>query len=106
MPKTYDPSRMNEIDWVRLLTGDRNIAVSPVTDEEIQAVLEAESGNRYLAAYRIGMLIHSSSNGIVSEQVDDLRITYSGNNKGASYLAYLQQLRTNGSAGKVVFKVL
>lgn len=105
MPKTFNPNLPTDKDWVRLLTGDRDISVSPISDEEIYAILAAE-GNKYLAAYRVGMLIHGQRRDIISEWVDDLRVDYDKGEAGKAYLAYLQQLRKRGLKPGTVFRVL
>ena len=106
MPKTFDPNLSTDKDWVRMLTGDRDISRSSVTDEEINAVLEAE-GNRYRAAYQIGMTIYSIQGGIVSKQVDDLRIDYDKSTKGSdAYLKYLKSLQMRGAGKTAAFRVV
>ncbi len=107
MPKTFDPTLPTNKDWVRLLTGDRDVAVSSVTDEEINAVLEANGDNYYRASYYIGMTIYNSQRKIVKEQVDDLRIDYAKpDDAGDVYLKYLKSLLSRGPGGRAIFRVL
>jgi hypothetical protein len=108
MATTYDPTLPTKKDWVRLLTGDRDIAVSTVTDEEINAVLATYGDNEYVASFYIGMTIYNSNRRIVKEQVDDLRIDYAEpDDAGDVYLKYLKSLLMKGnSGGTAVFRIL
>ncbi len=107
MPKTYEPSLPSNKDWVRMLTGDRDIAVSIVTDEEINAVLAANGDNPYRAAFYIGMTIYNGTQKIVKEQVDDLRLDYARpDDAGDVYLKYLKSLWSKGVGGQAIFRVL
>jgi hypothetical protein len=94
---TYDINLATDKDWIRLLIGDRNMANPALQDEEINGLLAASGGNRYIAAYEAGMTIFQRNSGIVSKQVGDLRIQYSsGQTAGDAYLKYLLSLRERG----------
>lgn len=95
MPASYDPSLPEEKDWVRLLTGDRDVARPFLQDEEIEAILATEA-NRYLAAATVAESILAKGRGLVEKAVDDLRLRWSDNPKSA-YTAYIQKLRERGA---------
>lgn len=49
MTFTFDPSLLTQRDWVRADLGDTDAATALLSDEQIAAVLAAESGNRHAA---------------------------------------------------------
>jgi hypothetical protein len=108
MATTYDPLLLTDMDWVRFLVGDRDVANATVVDEEILAVLDEEP-NKYFAAAVIADLIINKSGGIVDKQVGDLRIKWSDSPENA-YRRYANWLRERGAyeLGKTnyIFKVL
>lgn len=115
MKATYEPGLVDDLSWVRLLTGDRprNGDIEPVAvldDDEINAVL-AEEANKYLAAARCGDIILARTGGVVSKHVGDLSITYEGSEDGA-YRAHIKKLRQRGAelllkqSGSSVLRVL
>lgn len=94
----YDPLLPTDRDWVRFWIGDTD-AVSPILrDAELDAILTAEGGNKYLAAYAAGMAIYMRKGGLVEKQVGDLRLKYSESH-GQTYLNHLRALRERGIAG-------
>jgi hypothetical protein len=95
MAATYDVALATDKDWVRLMSGDRDVAKPKLQDEEIAALL-VEEANKYLAAARACEIIFARTGGIVTKQVGDLRIQYSGSEKNA-YLTHIQTLRRRGA---------
>lgn len=108
MSVTYDPTLRSDLDWVRLLAGDRDVTNYTVSDEEILAALDEEP-NKYFAAAVICDLILTKTGGIIDKQVGDLRIKWNDSPKSA-YQEYIMYLRQRGAyeLGKdnYVFKVL
>jgi hypothetical protein len=93
--KTFDPALGSDLDWVRLLIGDKDVATAKLSDEEIRAILTESENNRYSAAALAGELLLTKAGGVTSKTVDDLSITYSDNPEGA-YRNYLGGLRIRG----------
>lgn len=98
MSATYDPELSENKDWVRLLSGDRDVPDRPfLQDEEIEAILVEESDNKYYAAARAAESIVARGHGLVEKAVDDLRLRWS-DNKNAAYWEYIKSLRKRGDA--------
>lgn len=103
MSVSYDPSLSTDKDWVRLLISDRDTSlkaddITPkavLDDNEILALL-VEEPNKYLAAARAADLVLSRTRGMVSKQVDDLRITY-GDSPESSYRKHIEKLTIRGN---------
>ncbi len=103
MSVTYDPSLSTDKDWVRLLIGDRDTSFkadgttpkATLDDNEILALL-VEEPNKYLAAARAAGLILNRTRGMISKQVDDLRITY-GDDPESSYRKHIEKLEARGN---------
>lgn len=96
MPATYNASLATDKDWVRMLAGDRNTLKAVLQDEEIKALL-AEEPNKYYAAARAVEMIITKTGGLVSKQVEDLRLTYAGADGQDAYLKYADELRKTGA---------
>ncbi len=96
MSATYDPTLPTDLDWVRFLTGDRDVIAPRLQDEEITALL-AEEKNRYFAAAQAGEMILAKSGGLVEKQVGDLRLRWSDGGSENAYRAYLRLLRERGA---------
>ena len=102
MTATYNPELPTDKDWVRFLTGDRELTEAPgfsmerpiLQDEEITALLSEES-NKYLASARAGDLILSRTKGMVSKALDGLSISF-GDSPESTYREYLKRLRIKG----------
>lgn len=119
MAATYNPALPTDRDWVRLLTGDRDVVSPRLQDEEIDALLAEAlsiSGRpglhvRYLAAASGGETVIAKAGGQVSKQVGDLRIQY-GSSERTAYENYIAGLRRRGvelldrANGSAVFRVL
>jgi hypothetical protein len=107
MAATYAATLPTDKDWVRFLCGDRDVAAAKLQDEEITALL-VEERNKYLAAARACDLILARSGGLVTKQVGDLKLEYSGTGKDA-YTLHAQKLREKGASLTIssprVFKV-
>lgn len=95
MAATYNISLPTDKDWVRFLSGDRDVTAAKLQDEEIIALL-AEEANKYLAAARACEAIIARSGGLVVKQVGDLKLQYSGTGKDA-YHEHIKQLREKGA---------
>ncbi len=95
MAATYSTSLVTDKDWVRFLSGDRDVANAKLQDEEIAALL-TEEANKYLAAARACEAIIAKSGGLVVKQVGDLKLQYSGTGKDA-YHEHIRQLREKGA---------
>jgi hypothetical protein len=98
MAATYDPTLPTDKDWVRFLTGDRDVTPesdAKFQDEEILAVL-AEEENKYLAAARLAETLLAQSGGAVEKQVDDLRLRWS-ESPSSAYRQYITGLREKGA---------
>jgi hypothetical protein len=94
MAATYDPNLTSDLDWVRRLIGDTDVANARVSDEEIRALL-TEKGNRFLAAATAGDFMLARAGSMISKSVGDLSISWSDNPEGA-YRKYVQSLRLQG----------
>ncbi len=105
---TYDPAIPTDKDFVRLMSGDRDISRPALYDGEIEMLL-SEEVNKYLAAARACELILSRSKGLVTKQVGDLKLQYADSEKSA-YFRHSQKLREQGarrsSTGPQVLRVL
>lgn len=95
MAATYDPSLVADKDWVRLLSGDRDMTDPRLQDEEIEQLL-VENRNKYLAAAAACELILMRHGNLVEKQVGDLKIKYSDEVKSA-YREYIARLRAKGA---------
>lgn len=91
---TYDAELTTEKDWVRFLSGDRDIVHPKLWDEEIAALL-VEERNKYLAAARACEVIMQRSGGLVMKQVGDLKLQFSDSAQGA-YIRHITSLREKG----------
>ena len=97
MPFSYDPGLSSDRDWVRLLSGDRVADQMRLADEEIDALLREES-NKYLAAARACELLLARSGGLVTKQVDTLRLQWSDNSTAeTTYTKYIKYLKERGA---------
>jgi hypothetical protein len=96
MAATYNPALGTDLDWVRLLAGDRDTANAILTDEEIDGLLAA-APNRWIAAAMACDVILARGQGVVSKAVGDLRLEYGGNVESA-YRQHAQRLRERGAA--------
>lgn len=108
MAVTYDPRLATDLDWVRFLVGDRDIANAVLDDEEIHALLQEEP-NKYCAAAAAADMILARSGGVIDKQVGDLRLKWSDEPRNA-YGAHIQYLRERCAyelkTTDFVFKVL
>lgn len=108
MAASYDPRLPTDLDWVRFLAADRDVATALVDDEEIHALLQEEP-NKYFAAAAVCDLILARSGGLIDKQVGDLRLKWSDEPRNA-WGAHTQYLRQRGAyeMGKqnYIFKVL
>ena len=95
MPATYNPALPTDKDWVRLLSGDRDITRPKLDDYEINGLL-AEEANKYLAAARACEVILSKSNGLVAKEVGDLKLRWTDKPEDA-YRRYIRDLRRKGA---------
>ena len=95
---SYDPTLPSDRDWIRFWIGDTVTTAHVLQDTEIDALLLAEDGNKYLAAYTAGMVIYSKRGGLVEKQVGDLRLRWS-ESAGKAYLHHLMLLRERGLSG-------
>ena len=109
MSKTYDPTIPTDMDWIRLMVGDRDTNKAILEDEEIIAILNEEA-NKYLAAATAGELILGRSGGLIEKQVGELRLRWSNKSAESTYQKYIDRLRAKGnmllSGPTAVFKVL
>lgn len=97
MPFTYDSGLSSDRDWVRLLSGDRVSAQMKLEDEEIDGLLREES-NKYLAAARACEIILARSGGLVTKEVDTLRLQWSDNSTAeTTYTRYIKYLKERGA---------
>ncbi len=103
MAATYDASLASERDWVRFFIGDRDVTKAALQDEEIVAVIAEEQTRagagdhvKYLAAARCGEVLLAQTKGLVSKQVEDLRLAW-GDSPDSAYRAHLEGLRTRGA---------
>lgn len=95
MAATYDATLAEGKDWVRFLSGDRDITRPRLQDEEIAALL-VEEANYYFAAARACEVIFARSQGVLEKQVGDLKLKYAGNADDA-YLKHIKALRIEGA---------
>ena len=94
--KTYSPLLPTDKDWVRFLSGDRDVSVAKLSDEEIAALL-IEEANKYLAAARACEIILARSGGLVEKHVGDLLLKWGGSAQD-QYSQYIKSLREKGAA--------
>lgn len=95
MSATYDYNLKTDTDWVRFLSGDRNIADPRLQDEEIQAIL-AEEANKYFAAARVCEAVIAMGKNAVSKTVGNLSISY-GDSPESAYVTRARELRERGA---------
>jgi hypothetical protein len=91
MAASFDASLSTDLDWVRFLSGDRDITNPQLDDEEIHALL-IEEPNKYCAAAAACEMILAKSGGLIDKQVGDLRLKWSDEPRNA-YGAHIQYLR-------------
>lgn len=91
---TYDDTLPNDLDWVRLNIGDRDVDDPTFSDEEITATLAGEK-NKWLAAAALGELMLAQRRGAVSRSVEDLSISY-GDSPDSAYRSHVRRLRVRG----------
>lgn len=72
---TYDPS--TDLGKVRLLVTDTNSTVAQFQDEEIQAFLDLNNGNIYLAA-AMGLDTLAANEALVQKRIETLNIKTDG----------------------------
>jgi hypothetical protein len=92
---TYDPMLPTDRDWVRLLSGDRDVDRPVLQDEEIDELVVG-STNKFFAAAAACEVIYSRMKGAIEKQVGDLKIKY-GTTARDAYSAYIQKLRERGA---------
>jgi hypothetical protein len=83
MAATYKPTLDRPLDWVRFLTGDKDMSRPTFQDEELNALYLQEGSNRYFAAAAVLRMIQNRGGGLVSKTVGDLSLTYSDSENGA-----------------------
>lgn len=105
---TYDKNLPTDVDWVRRLIGDVNMASAMLSDEEIQATLDSKSegspARRYTAAADLLEMLHvtwmSAGKGKASKKVAQLQIVYgtgSGINIDLAIQTHISSLRKRGA---------
>jgi hypothetical protein len=103
---TYDPELPSNRDHVRFLIGDTDTAAALLSDEEIDAVITAETATgdalKYYAAARcLEALVTrwaSAGHGVVEKQVSKLRVRRGlGESAGAVLERAIRELRKRGS---------
>lgn len=109
MAVTYDPTLATDRDWVRFLTADTDTTSALISDEEIDAVLSAESAaspaNRYFAAATILGFAQSRAfsasaqhNGLSSKRVGSLSMAWGTDASSAQgWAAKIASLRAEGA---------
>ena len=95
MAATYNPQLRTDKDWVRFLSGDRDVFRPRLQDEEIRALL-TEHPNRYYAAAAACEMILARTGGLVMKEVGDLRLQFSDKPENA-YTKYISSLRQQGA---------
>jgi len=96
MAATYDPTLATDKDWVRFLSGDRDITKAFLQDEEILALL-LEEGNKYLAAAQACEEYIAKTGGLVTKKVGELQLHWTDNSSAKSvFTEYIRQLRERG----------
>jgi len=97
VPASYDPTLPTDKDWVRFMAGDRDISRALLDDGEIYGLLR-EFPNKYLAAAQACEAILARSQGLVTKQVDDLRLQWSDSSTAENvYSKYIRHLRERGA---------
>lgn len=107
MSATFNPKLLSSVDWVRHLSGDRDVSRPRFQDEEISAYLTANGDNKYLAAADLLETLSAQRGGLVSKTVEDLRLEWSDSESGA-LARYIKFLRNKGGVptGTAQFRVV
>lgn len=107
MSASFNPKLLTTKDWVRHLSGDRDVSRPRFQDEEIEAHLVVHDDNKYLAAADLLETLAAQRGGLVSKTVEDLSLTYSDSATGAlnRYIAFLRKKAGTG-VGLAQFRVL
>lgn len=122
MSASFEPRLVTDVDWVRFLIGDIDVAAPALQDEEILGVLSEEVTNgsgqgawtKYFAAARALEAIHAqgarSDASIKTKTVSKLSITYGGKDGAAQVAERAAYLRERGAAlllkPRAVFELL
>lgn len=109
MSATFNPKLLTTTDWVRHLSGDRDVSRPRWQDEEISAYLVENSDNKYLAAADLLENLAAQRGGLVNKAVEDLRLEYSDSAEGAlaRYIKFLRNKAGVGiSTGTAQFRVV
>jgi hypothetical protein len=97
MAATYDTALPTDKDWVRFLSGDRNVAKPFLQDEEIAALLQEEP-NKYYAAARACEAYIAKTGGIVTKKVAELQLHWTDNSSAKSvFTEYIRSLKERGA---------
>ena len=109
MTASYNPSLVDDLDWVRFLIGDREETDAIISDEEITTLLQEER-NKYMAAFRAGNIILAQDQGVVEKAVGDLRLNRGDDSVKNAYSIYLLALQKKGAITQVtenrIFRVI
>lgn len=107
MSATYDPTLPTNLDWVRFLSGDTDVTTPQLQDEEITAVLGAETATGaalpYFAAARVLSILHtrwsSAGRGVLEKKVGRLTIKRGASDTAESAIkGAICELRERGAA--------
>lgn len=97
MAATFDPSMPREVDWIRLLTGDTDVASARLPDETL-AALYVQERNRWLAAAAALELLRATSSGeVIEKTVGDLKITFANGAAVDALERHVCSLREQGN---------
>lgn len=98
MAVSFDPSLSSEVDWIRFLSKDMDMAAPRLQNETLSA-LYVNEGNRWLAAaiaVEQGVL-SLGNNTILRKMVADLDVQFGGRSDGETVANYVKYLRERGT---------